>query len=186
MSWQATWPRPRGAGLDRRRLRRGQGGHRPGIDLHHASHFGRGRPPDYGDLPGRPGGREDAKIPVIADGGIRYSGDMTKAIAAGAARGDDRRTVCRIGGKPRSTDPLPGTDVQNLSRNGISRRHGARFQRALPSRSDAGRTNWFPRASKGACPSRAYWGRLFTSLSGVCGLISMTILIPETHHIQHT
>ena len=32
----------------------------------------------------RPQAAEDAGIPIVADGGIRYSGDLTKAIAAGA------------------------------------------------------------------------------------------------------
>ena len=41
--------------------------------------------------------------PIIADGGIRYSGDITKAIAAGATRRDDRRAACRAGRKPGRT-----------------------------------------------------------------------------------
>ncbi len=68
--------------LDRGRCRRGQGRHRAGIDLYDAGGLGRGRTPDHGDLPVGQGGA--GKVPIIADGGIRYSGDITKAIAAGA------------------------------------------------------------------------------------------------------
>ena len=35
-------------------------------------------------------------IPIIADGGIKYSGDITKAIAAGAKRMYDGKHVCRM------------------------------------------------------------------------------------------
>ena len=48
---------------------------------------------------------EEAKkygIPVIADGGIKYSGDMTKAIAAGA-------NVCMMGSMFAGCDESPGT-----------------------------------------------------------------------------
>ena len=41
-------------------------------------------------------------IPVIADGGIKYSGDMTKAIAAGA-------NVCMMGSIFAGCDESPGT-----------------------------------------------------------------------------
>lgn len=41
-------------------------------------------------------------IPIIADGGIKYSGDMTKAIAAGA-------NVCMMGGIFAGCDESPGT-----------------------------------------------------------------------------
>src|SRR5205807_10456779 len=46
----------------------------------------------------------DANIPVIADGGIKYSGDVTKAIAAGAS-------VALIGSIFASTDDSPGETI---------------------------------------------------------------------------
>ena len=46
--------------------------------------------------------RKEAGIPIIADGGIKYSGDMTKAIAAGA-------NVCMMGSIFAGCDESPGT-----------------------------------------------------------------------------
>ena len=45
---------------------------------------------------------KDYGIPIIADGGIKYSGDMTKAIAAGA-------NVCMMGSIFAGCDESPGT-----------------------------------------------------------------------------
>jgi IMP dehydrogenase len=45
---------------------------------------------------------KEAGIPIIADGGIKYSGDMTKAIAAGA-------NVCMLGSIFAGCDESPGT-----------------------------------------------------------------------------
>ena len=45
---------------------------------------------------------KETKIPIIADGGIKYSGDMTKAIAAGA-------NVCMMGSIFAGCDESPGT-----------------------------------------------------------------------------
>ena len=108
---------------------------------------------------------EDAEVPVIADGGIKYSGDITKALAAGAG-------VVMIGSlfagtdeSPGETDPVSGPHVQILSRHGLAGRDGLGFERALfPEHrrrrfhGHVGRTrttpiawqSWFPRALKGA------------------------------------
>lgn len=45
---------------------------------------------------------KDYNIPIIADGGIKYSGDMTKALAAGA-------NVCMMGSLFAGCDEAPGT-----------------------------------------------------------------------------
>jgi IMP dehydrogenase len=45
---------------------------------------------------------KDYQIPIIADGGIKFSGDMTKAIAAGA-------NVCMLGSIFAGCDESPGT-----------------------------------------------------------------------------
>ncbi|MGI9103887.1 MAG: IMP dehydrogenase [Terriglobales bacterium] len=46
----------------------------------------------------------DAHIPIIADGGIKYSGDVTKALAAGAG-------VCMLGSLFAGTDESPGETI---------------------------------------------------------------------------
>ena len=45
---------------------------------------------------------KEYNIPIIADGGIKYSGDMTKALAAGA-------NVCMMGSLFAGCDESPGT-----------------------------------------------------------------------------
>ena len=70
-------------GADRRRRRRGQGRHRPGLDLHDAGRRRRGRAADHRDLRLRRGG-----VPArrARDRRRRHpsSGDIAKALAAGA------------------------------------------------------------------------------------------------------
>ena len=46
--------------------------------------------------------QKNTAVPIIADGGIKYSGDMTKAIAAGA-------NVCMMGSMFAGCDESPGT-----------------------------------------------------------------------------
>ena len=70
-------PRP-----DRRRGRRREGGDRAGLDLHDAGRLGRRRAADHRVYQAAKAAA--GRVPIIADGGIRYSGDITKALAAGA------------------------------------------------------------------------------------------------------
>ncbi len=89
---------------DRRRSRRRQGRHRAGLDLHDADHFGRRRAADYRDLSKLRRWPPRHDVPVIADGGIRYSGDVTKAMAAGAH-------VVMIGGLFAGLAESPGEQI---------------------------------------------------------------------------
>ena len=70
-------------------------------------------------------------VPVIADGGIKYSGDITKALAAGA-------NVCMMGSifagcdeSPGSFELYQGRKIQGLPGHGFHRSHGKRFQRPV-------------------------------------------------------
>ena len=92
-------------------------------------------------------------MPIIADGGIRYSGDITKAIAAGA-------NAVMIGGlfagldeSPGEHDPVSRTNVQSLSRHGFAGRDGATVRANAIDSAAAKRTteNWCPKESKAAC-----------------------------------
>jgi IMP dehydrogenase len=96
-----------------------------------------------------------AGVPVIADGGIRYSGDITKAIAAGAH-------CCMLGGLLAGVAESPGQTVLYQGRTFKAYRGmgslGAMVQgsseRYRQRSTGAAVTNWFRRGSKGACPSR--------------------------------
>ena len=69
---------------------------------------------------------KEYNIPIIADGGIKYSGDMTKAIAAGA-------NVCMMGSIFAGCDESPGTfelyqgRKYKVYRHGFSCCYGKRF-----------------------------------------------------------
>ena len=120
------------------------------------------------------------KVPIIADGGIRYSGDITKAIAAGAH-------VVMIGGLFAGLAESPGDTIIYRGRSFKSYRGmgsiGAmakgsheRYRQepgvadSRQGRQDDPRTkSSFPKASRAAFRTRARWPTSSSSSSAACG-----------------
>ena len=107
-----------------------QGRHRPGLDLHDAHRRGVGVPQLTAILD-TVAVADGTGTPVIADGGIKYSGDLAKALAAGASCRHGRLAARRHRREPGRGLSLPGPVLQSLSRHGFGRRDGARIGRSL-------------------------------------------------------
>ena len=138
------------------RRRRGQGRHRPGLDLHDPRRRRRRRAADHRDRRLRQGAGAARTSPIIADGGIKYSGDVAKAIAAGA------HTVM-IGSLFAGTDEAPGEIILYQGRSykmyrgmgSIGAMSAAAKDRYFQGEVDQRRRSSCPRASRGACRTAA-------------------------------
>ena len=108
---------------------RHQGRNRAGLHLHHARGLGRGRAADHAPSAECSRATREAGVPLIADGGIKYSGDITKAIAAGA-------DTVMIGSLLAGTDESPGETILYQGRTFKTYRgmgsHGRDVARATP------------------------------------------------------
>ena len=108
-------------------------------------------------------------MPLIADGGIRYSGDIAKAIAAGAH-------AVMLGGLFAGTEEAPGEvelyqgrSYKILSRHGLAGRDGAAQAPATAiSRRATEAEKLVPEGIEGRVPYKAVWSPSCTSWSAAC------------------
>ena len=105
-------------------------------------------------------------VPLIADGGIRYSGDVAKAIAAGAYAVMMGSMFAGTEEAPGEVDPVPGPLVQELPRHGLAGRDGRRRGRPLFPGSDSNVDKLVPEGIEGRVP---YKGTVLAIIYQLCG-----------------
>ena len=113
---------------------------------------------------------KDADVPIVADGGIRYSGDLTKALAAGAH-------AVMIGGLFAGLAESPGEMILYQGRSfkvyrgmgSLGAMMSGSSERYRQRGADAARASWCPRESRAGCRSKARCRLLSISWWAGCG-----------------
>ena len=135
---------------------------------------------------------EDSQTPVVADGGIRYSGDVTKAIAAGAH-------VVMLGGLLAGLEESPGARILYQGRTfkvyrgmgslgAMVKGSGERYRQG---RADAGSDKLVPEGVEGRVPFKGSLGPFVYQLvgglragMGYCGTPTIEELRTQARFIQ--
>jgi len=135
---------------------------------------------------------KEAEVPVIADGGIKYSGDITKAIAAGAA-------VAMLGGLFAGTEESPGETILYQGRTFKSYRGMGSLGAMQAGSADryaqesAERGKSIPEGVEGRVPYKGALGGLVDQLvgglksgMGYCGVASLSELQERARFVRIT
>jgi IMP dehydrogenase/GMP reductase len=107
-------------------------------------------------------------VPLIADGGIRYSGDIAKAIAAGASS-------VMMGGMFAGTEEAPGEVILFQGRSYKS----YRGMGSIGAMQQGSADRYFPRASKGGCLTKARWWPSCSKWPAACAPAWATAAAPR-------
>ena len=156
--------RRQGADRCRRRCREGRDGSRD-RSARRGSSRGSGMP-QVTAIFDVAGVARSAGVPLIADGGIRFSGDIVKALACGAACGDDREPVRRHRRESRGDrSSTRGAPTRCIAAWGRSARCAPAAAIATSRTRRKTASSSCPRESRGGFRTRARWRRTFTSSS---------------------